>query len=202
MNIDRIIRNIVRETLLNEGRRAKETLDEYVDGKRLYNMLVDVHDVIKDLARPVYGQRLQKENLEKLSKYIMKNRKYFERVAKQFNKIKQSERSGPFDIIDIVRLMHQYCAYIIRSSHNPTNQLDGAESFLKFFPEETKEWDSSQKQDIEEFAKTTGRNSSNFFLNLIYDKDYDLIDIISNIDFILELQNKYDLRLLNLALSW
>jgi hypothetical protein len=54
------------------------------------------------------------------------------------------------------------------------------------------------KEEIEEFAKTTGRNSSNFFKSLIYDKDLDLIDIISNIDFIVELQRKYNLRLLNL----
>ena len=66
MNIDRIIRNIVRETLLNEGRRAKETLDEFVDGEILYKMATDIHPMVKELARPIYGVRQQKENLNKL----------------------------------------------------------------------------------------------------------------------------------------
>jgi hypothetical protein len=113
-----------------------------------------------------------------------------------------SEGDGPYKIEDIIRLIYQYSFYVIRSSNNPNNQLDGADSFLKFYPEEVKEWDDSKKQEIEEFAKTIGEGSSNFFISLIYDKDFDLIDIMSNIDFILELRNKYRLNLLNLSLNW
>lgn len=202
MNIDRIIRNIVRETLLNEGRRAKETLDEFVDGEILYKMATDIHPMVKELARPIYGVRQQKENLNKLDNLYDKNYKYLVKVANNFNKIKKSEGSGPFEINDILRLIYQHCAYIIRSTNNPNNQLAGADNFLTFYPEEVKEWDDSKKQEIEEYAKTKGRSSSNFFKSLIFHKDMTLMDIMSNIDFILELQNKYDLRLLNLALSW
>ena len=74
----------------------------------------------------------------------------------------------------------------------PTNEIDYS------IVEYSGKADSNMKQEIEEYAKGQGRNSSNFFKGLIYDKDLDLIDIMSNIDFILELQNKYDLRLLNL----
>ena len=198
MNVDKIIKNVVRQTLIKEGRRLKDTLDDFSDGKRLFDMVVDIHPMIKDLARPIYGERQQKDNLEKFDMYFKKNRGYFDKIAKKYNKIKQNEGKGPFELFDIVRLLYQYCAYIIRTSINPSNQLDGAERFIKHYPEEVKEWDSNMKEEIEEFAKTTGRNSSNFFKSLIYDKDLDLIDIISNIDFIVELQRKYNLRLLNL----
>ena len=202
MSIDRIIRNIVRKSLLNEGGRRKETLDEYVDGKRLFDMLPEIHDMVKELARPEYGVRKQKVNLDKLNKFFMKNRNYFVKVAKKYNKIKESEGKGSFDIDDIIRLMYRYSGHIISNSNNQNNQLEGAEDFLTHYPEEIKEFDSSKKQDIEEYARTQGRESDNFFKNLIYEKDLDLVDIMSNIDFIIELQNKYYLRLLNLPIGW
>lgn len=202
MNEEQIIKNVVRRSLVNESRKRKEALDEFSDGKRLFDMMVDVHDVIKDLARPIYGVRQQKENLDKFDQFYTKNKSYFNKLAKKFNKIKEQERGGTFEIMDIIRIMYQYCAYIIRTSNNPNNQLDGARDFLKHFPDEVKEFDSNMRQEIEEYAKGQGRNSSNFFKDLIYDKDLDLIDIMSNIDFILELQNKYDLRLLNLPMGW
>ena len=195
--MDQIIKNVIRNYVINEGRR-KESLDEFVDGKRLFDMMVDIHDVIRDLARPIYGVRQQKENLDRFDKFYTKNQSFFKKLAKKFNKIKEQETRGTFDLMDIIRLMYQYCAYIIRTSNNPNNQLDGARDFLKHFPDEVREFDSNMKEEVEEYAKTQGRNSSNFFKGLVYDKDLDLIDIMSNIDFILELQNKYNLRLFNL----
>lgn len=195
--MDQIIKNVIRNYVINEGRR-KESLDEFVDGKRLFDMMVDIHDVIRDLARPIYSVRQQKENLDRFDKFYTKNQSYFKKLAKKFNKIKEQETRGTFDLMDIIRLMYQYCAYIIRTSNNPNNQLDGARDFLKHFPDEVREFDSNMKEEVEEYAKTQGRNSSNFFKGLMYDKDLDLIDIMSNIDFILELQNKYNLRLFNL----
>ena len=202
MNIDRIVKNIVREVLINEGRKRKEPLDDRVDGKRLLDMLPETNSMVKELARPIYAVRQQKENVDKFSDFYRKKSNYFVKVANKFNKIKMSEGDGPYKIEDIIRLIYQYSFYVIRSSNNPNNQLDGADSFLKFYPEEVKEWDDSKKQEIEEFAKTIGEGSSNFFISLIYDKDFDLIDIMSNIDFILELRNKYRLNLLNLSLNW
>jgi hypothetical protein len=202
MNIDRMVKNIVREVLINEGRKRKETLDDHVDGERLFDMVTDIHPTIKELARPIYGVRQQKGNLDKLSNLYRKNYKYFVKVANKFNKIKMSEGSGPFEIDDITRLIYQYCAYIIRSCNNPNNQLAGADDFLTFYPEEVKEWDDSKKQEIEEYAKTKGSSSSNFFKSLIFYKDMTLMDIMSNIDFILELLDKYGLSLLNLSMSW
>ena len=201
MNKEQIIKNVVRKSLVNESRR-KEPLDEFADGKRLFDMMVDIHDVIKDLARPIYAVRQQRENLDKFDKFYTKNSGYFKKIAKKFIKIKEQEGKGTFDIMDIIRIMYQYCAYIIRTSNNPNNQLDGVEYFLKHFPDEVREFDSNMKEEVEEYAKTQGINSSNFFKGLIYDKDLDLIDIMSNIDFILELQNKYDLKLLNLPIGW
>ena len=195
--MDQIIKNVIRNYVINEGRR-KESLDEFVDGKRLFDMMVDIHDVIRDLARPIYSVRQQKENLDRFDKFYTKNQSFFKKLAKKFNKIKEQETRGTFDLMDIIRLMYQYCAYIIRTSNNPNNQLDGARDFLKHFPDEVREFDSNMKEEVEEYAKTQGRNSSNFFKGLVYDKDLDLIDIMSNIDFILELQNKYNLRLFNL----
>lgn len=199
--MDQIIKNVIRNYVINEGRR-KESLDEFSDGKRLFDMMVDIHDFIRDLARPIYGVRQQKENLDKLDKFYTKNSDYFKNIAKKFKKIKEQETRGTFDLMDIIRIMYQYCAYIIRTSNNPNNQLDGVEYFLRHFPDEVKEFDSNMKQEIEEYAKGQGRNTVNFFKGLIYEKDLDLIDIMSNIDFILELQNKYDLRLLNLPIGW
>lgn len=197
MNTGQIIKNVVRRSLVNESRR-KEPLDEFTDGKRLFDMMVDIHDVIKELARPIYTERQQRENLDKFDKFYTKNSGYFKKIAKKFIKIKEQEGKGTFDIMDIIRIMYQYCAYIIRTSNNPNNQLDGARDFLKHFPDEVKEFDSNMKQEIEEYAKGQGKRWVNFFKGLIYDKDLDLIDIMSNIDFILELQNKYNLNLLNL----
>lgn len=202
MNLNKIVKDVVRRSLVNESRKRKDTLDEVSDGKRLYDMMVDIHDVIKDLAKPIYGVRQQKENLDRFDKFYTKNQSYFNKIAKKFNKVKEQEGSGPFDIMDIIRIMYNYCAYIIRTSNNPNNQLDGVEEYLKHFPDEVKEFDSNMKQEIEEYAKGQGRNSTNFFKGLIYDKDLDLIDIMSNIDFILELQNKYNLRLLTLPMGW
>ena len=54
--------------VIKESRPAKETLDEFVDGKILYNMLTDIHDMVKELARPIYGERQQKANVETFSK--------------------------------------------------------------------------------------------------------------------------------------
>ena len=65
MNKEQIIKNVIRRSLVNESRR-KEPLDELVDGKKLFDMMFDIHDVIRDLARPIYGVRQQKENLDKL----------------------------------------------------------------------------------------------------------------------------------------
>jgi hypothetical protein len=188
--------------VIKESRPAKETLDEFVDGKILYNMLTDIHDMVKELARPIYGERQQKANVETFSKFGVKNHNYFVRLAKKYNKIRETERKKPFDIDDIVRLMKDYCGYIIRTSNNPNNQLDGAENFLKHFPDEVKVFDSSKKQEIEEYAKTTGRNSSNFFKGLMFEKDLNLIDIMSNIDYIMMLKDKYNLRLFNLPMGW
>ena len=202
MNIDRIVKNIVREVLINEERKRKDTLDEFVDGDRLFEMATDIHQIVKELSRPVYRVRQQKENLDKFDKFYTNNYDYFVKVANKFNKIKMSEGNGPFEINDIVRLIYLHCAYLIRNSINPNNQLSGADNFLTFFPEELKEWDNTQKQDIEEYAKTKGRSSSNFFKSLIAYKGMTLIDIMSNIDFILKLQNKYGLNLLNLSLNW
>ena len=202
MNLNKIVKDVVRRSLVNESRKRKDTLDEVSDGKRLYDMMVDIHDVIKDLAKPIYGVRQQKENLDRFDKFYTKNQSYFNKIAKKFNKVKEQEGSGPFDIMDIIRIMYNYCAYIIRTSNNPNNQLDGVEEYLKHFPDEIKEFDSNMKQEIEEYAKGQGRNSTNFFKGLIYDQELDLIDIMSNIDFILELQNKYNLRLLTLPMGW
>lgn len=201
MNLNKIVKDVIRNYVINEGRR-KESLDEFVDGKRLFDMMVDIHDVIRDLARPIYSVRQQKENLDRFDKFYTKNQNYFNKLAKKFNKVKEQEGRGPFDINDIIRIMYQYCVYIIRTSNNPNNQLDGARDFLKHFPDEVREFDSNMKEEVEEYAKTQGINSSNFFKGLIYDKDLDLIDIMSNIDFILELQNKYNLKLLNLPIGW
>ena len=202
MDIDRIVKNIVTEVLINEGGKRKDTLDEFVDGDRLFDMATDIHPTVKELARPIYGVRKQKENLDKFDKFFTQNYNYFVKLTNKYNKIKKSEGSGPFDIRDIIRLIYRHCEYIIRNSINPNHQLEGADEFLKFFPEEVKEWDNTQKQEIEDYAKTKGRNSSNFFQSLISNKDMTLIDIMSNIDFILELQNKYGLRLFVLTLNW
>ena len=165
-------------------------------------MLTDIHDMVKELARPIYGERQQKANVEKFSKFGFKNHNYFIKLAKKYNKIRETERKKPFDIDDIVRLMKDYCSYIIRTSNNPNDQLDGAEKFLKHFPDEVKVFDGSKKQEIEEYAKTTGKNSSNFFKGLMYEKDLNLIDIMSNIDYIMMLKDKYNLRLFNLPMGW
>jgi hypothetical protein len=202
MNINQIIKNVIRKSLINEARPIKQTLDEFVDGKRLFDMLTDIHDMVKELARPIYGERQQKVNIETFTKFGAKNHNYFVKLAKKYNKIIETERKRPFDIDDIVRLMKDYCRYIIRSSNNPNNQLDGAKDFLKHFPDEVKVFDGSEKQEIEEYAKTTGKNSSNFFKGLMFEKDLTLIDIMSNIDFIMELKNKYNLRLFNLPIGW
>jgi hypothetical protein len=202
MNINQIIKNVIRKSLINEARPIKQTLDEFVDGKRLFDMLTDIHDMVKELARPIYGERQQKVNIETFTKFGTKNHNYFVKLAKKYNKIIETERKRPFDIDDIVRLMKDYCRYIIRSSNNPNNQLDGAKDFLKHFPDEVKVFDGSEKQEIEEYAKTTGKNSSNFFKGLMFEKDLTLIDIMSNIDFIMELKNKYNLRLFNLPIGW
>lgn len=191
MNLQESIRKVLKEET-----NIKPALNEFVDGKILFDMLTDIHDMVKELARPIYGERQQKVNTEKFIKFGVKNHNYFVKLAKKYNKIKETERKIPFDIDDIVRLMKDYCRYIIRTSNNPNNQLDGAEDFLKHFPDEVKVFDGSKKQEIEEYAKTTGKNSSNFFKGLMFEKDLTLIDIMSNIDFIMELKNKYNLRLL------
>ena len=59
MNKEQIIKNVIRRSLVNESRR-KEPLDELVDGKKLFDMMFDIHDVIRDLARPIYGVRQQR----------------------------------------------------------------------------------------------------------------------------------------------
>jgi hypothetical protein len=202
MNLDKIIKYVIRETLINEGRKPKERLDEFNDGKRIYDIATKLHPTIKELARPNYGVRQQKDNVEKLYTFFRNNRPYIDKVADKYNKIKKSEGSGPFEIGDIVRTFYSYCEIIVRRSNDPNNQLDGAESFLRFYPEEIKEWDESQKQEIEEYAKTIGGGSMNFFKNLIYDKDMDLIDIRSNMDFIFELKDKYGVNLFILPIGW
>lgn len=199
MKLEQIIKSNIRELFLNEA-RGQEPIDDYVDGKRIYDMAPEIHNVVKELARPVYGRRLQKENINNYTHFFRKNSNFFDKIAKKYIKIKIKEGKGTYEINHIKRLLHVYPEYIIRSSHNPNNQLEGAEQFLKHFPEEIKLWDEKQKEEVEEFTDKYGSSTFNFLSALMNNQDFDLIDIISNIDFIFELQQKYNLVLLNLSI--